>query len=170
MAQEEYWLSGPVPDIPVLAQPAAHALLQTQRELRAILLNFPEEKLWKKVGQRASVGFHVQHLTGVLDRLLTYAQDKPLSESQFSYLKAEGQPDANYNTTVLVNNFEKKVAEALQFFKTLTTDHFTAPRTVGRKQLPTNVLGLIFHAAEHSQRHLGQLLVTASFLIEKPDL
>ncbi|NJB35752.1 DinB family protein [Croceivirga sp. JEA036] len=170
MPQEEYWLSGPVPDIPVLAQPAAHALLQTQRELKEILLDFPKDKLWKKIGERASVGFHAQHLTGVLDRLLTYAQEKSLTEEQFLYLKSEGEANEKYSPEVLVENFEQKVTEALAYFKTLTEAHFTAPRFVGRKRLATNVLGLIFHAAEHSQRHLGQLLVTASILIEKPEL
>ena len=37
----------------------------------------------------------------------------------------------------------------------------TAPRGVGRAQLPSSVIGLLFHAAEHTQRHLGQMLVTA---------
>lgn len=37
----------------------------------------------------------------------------------------------------------------------------TEVRGVGRAQLPSTVLGLLFHAAEHTQRHVGQLLVTA---------
>jgi hypothetical protein len=36
-----------------------------------------------------------------------------------------------------------------------------APREVGRARLPSNVLGLLFHAAEHTQRHLGQAVTTA---------
>ena len=166
MPQEEFWLSGPVPDIPVLAQPAAHALLQSLRELKELLIDFPEEQLWKNVGERASVGFHAQHLTGVLDRLLTYAKGKELTSEQFIYLKSEGTPNTAITPIALIRNFEAKVEEALNYFKTLNTETILTNRTVGRKHLPTNILGLIFHAGEHSQRHIGQLLVTASFLKE----
>jgi len=37
-------------------------------------------------------------------------------------------------------------------------------RGIGRKRIPTNVLGLLFHAAEHTQRHTGQLYVTVKML------
>ena len=37
-------------------------------------------------------------------------------------------------------------------------------REVGRDRIPSTVGGLIFHAAEHTQRHLGQLLVTVRVL------
>jgi hypothetical protein len=36
-----------------------------------------------------------------------------------------------------------------------------APRTIGRKKLPTTVLGLMVHIAEHTQRHLGQAITIA---------
>jgi hypothetical protein len=35
------------------------------------------------------------------------------------------------------------------------------PRAVGRKRLPTTVIGLITHIAEHTQRHLGQAISAA---------
>jgi uncharacterized damage-inducible protein DinB len=31
---------------------------------------------------------------------------------------------------------------------------------VGRARLPTNVLGLLFHTAEHAARHAGQVVTT----------
>ena len=73
----EFWLSGPLPNIPALLQPAAHALLQSERELKKYTSNFPKELLWAKASGRASVGFHMNHLTGVLDRMLTYARVSP---------------------------------------------------------------------------------------------
>ena len=86
---QEYWLSGPIPDVPVLLQPAAHALLQSVREVKAYLEDFPEEKLWENPFGRASVGFHLRHITGVLDRMLTYADSNTLTEEQFDFLKNE---------------------------------------------------------------------------------
>ena len=34
------------------------------------------------------------------------------------------------------------------------------PRHVGRKRLPSNVLGLLYHGAEHATRHTAQIVTT----------
>lgn len=48
----------------------------------------------------------------------------------------------------------------------MTNEHsLLEPRSVGRAQLPSTLLGLLVHAAEHTQRHVGQLLVTARILL-----
>ncbi|MGP1992816.1 DinB family protein [Zobellia laminariae] len=160
----EVWLRGPIPEIPLLLQPAAHALLQSSEEIERYLLDFPEDKLWTKIAGRASVGFHLQHITGVLDRMMTYAKSEDLSELQFNYLSQEGKPNEQLHTKDLIINFQNKTEQALSFFKTLTEATLKEERTVGRKKLPSTTLGLLFHAAEHSQRHVGQLLVTVSVL------
>src|SRR5262245_30783575 len=82
----EVWLRGPVPDIPPLLQPVAHALLQAREEVHSIMRGFPEERLWERPGGAASAGFHLQHLTGVLDRLFTYARGASLNDDQLSAL------------------------------------------------------------------------------------
>ncbi|MBT9189662.1 DinB family protein [Zobellia russellii] len=163
-SRPEVWLRGPVPGIPSLLQPAAHALLQSSEEIERYLQDFPEDQLWTKIAGRASVGFHLKHITGVLDRMITYAKSKGLTDSQFSYLANEGKPTAELCAADLVLNFQNKTKEALLFFETLNEATLKEPRTVGRKKLPSTTLGLLFHAAEHSQRHVGQLLVTVSFL------
>lgn len=163
-ATQEYWLSGPIPDVPPLLQPAAHALLQSVCEVKTYLTGFPEEKLWKTPFGRASVGFHIRHMTGVVDRMLTYAKEKVLTEEQFLFLRNEGNGQNAPSSSVLISDFEKKVNEALAYFKTTSESALTEERFVGRKKLPSTVIGLLFHAAEHSQRHAGQLLVTVSAL------
>ncbi|MDT0689146.1 DinB family protein [Salegentibacter sp. F188] len=160
----EVWLRGPVSGIPVLLQPAAHALLQSREEVFNYTEAFPEVLLWDKPAGRASVGFHLQHITGVLDRMLTYAEGKPLSEEQFEFLRREGKPTEDRKLANLTTDFSKKVDEALEIFKAIQDEILTQKRTVGRKKLPSTVLGLYFHAAEHSQRHIGQMLVTISVL------
>ncbi|NKI26342.1 DinB family protein [Arenibacter sp. 6A1] len=162
--QPEFWLRGPLDGIPAVLQPAAHALLQSREELGKYTTDFPDSLLWEKPSGCASVGFHMQHITGVLDRMLSYAQEKSLSEQQFQYLRQEGDPNPQITLADLVSNFDKKVEEALLFFQQLPESELTLPRTVGRKKLPSTVLGLLFHAAEHSQRHIGQLLVTVRVL------
>lgn len=160
----EVWLRGPVEGIPDQLQPAAHALLQSTEDIEEYLKDFSENGLWKKPSGRASVGFHLQHITGVIDRLMTYAKKKSLSEEQFEFLRNEGNADTEASSSQLLEDFKKKVDEALQYFMTLKGSDLMESRSVGRKKLPTTVLGLLFHAAEHSQRHVGQLLVTASTL------
>ena len=160
----EYWLSGPVPDVPPLLQPAAHALLQSVREIKTYLTDFPEDKLWENSFGRASVGFHLRHITGVLDRMLTYADKKALTEEQFDFLKNEGNGKNAPSSEILISDFEEKVAQALDYFKNTPEAILTEKRFVGRKKLPSTVIGLLFHAAEHSQRHVGQLLVTVGAL------
>ena len=163
-APQEYWLSGPIPDVPTLLQPSAHALLQSVREVKTYLVDFPEEKLWEKPFGRASVGFHLKHITGVLDRMLTYADQKTLTETQFDFLKNEGNGENAPSSVTLIADFEEKVNQALDYFKNTPEAILSEERFVGRKKLPSTVIGLLFHAAEHSQRHVGQLLVTVSVL------
>lgn len=155
----EYWMRGPVDGITPLLQPVAHALLQAREEVSALLVGFPEEKLWNKPQGMASVGFHLQHLRGVLDRLFTYARNEQLSDEKLELLRAEGLPSSQ-SVAALVDAFNTQVDIALVQLKNTDADALLLPRGIGRKQIPSNVLGLLFHAAEHTMRHTGQLLVT----------
>ncbi|WP_339649344.1 DinB family protein, partial [uncultured Salegentibacter sp.] len=166
----EVWLRGKIPDVPDLLQPAAQALLQSGEEVEKYMQDFPEELLWEKPAGRASVGFHLQHLTGVIDRMLTYNKAEKLSKNQFQYLKDEGKPNNDISVEFLVQKFQEKVNEAIDFLKKTPENILTEYRSVGRKELPSTVIGLLFHAAEHSQRHVGQLLVTVSFLMENREI
>src|ERR1044072_1027642 len=160
----EVWLRGPLPGVPALLQPVAHALLQAREEIDELMKDFPEALLWERPAGLASVGFHLQHLTGVLDRLFTYAQGHALSPAQLQYLATEGGGEDNIRLQALVAAFDAQVTQAIEQLKTLEPAQLTEIRTVGRKRLPSTVLGLLFHAAEHTMRHTGQLLVTVKVL------
>ncbi len=162
-ALPEVWLRGPLPDVPPLLQPAAHALMQAVEEIRAILSGFPDRLLWQRPAGLASVGFHLQHLAGVADRMGTYALGQPLNAAQLQALQAEGR-DNGLTTTELIARWEASADALLQQIRHTDEGTLTGTRTVGRKALPSTVMGLLFHAAEHSQRHTGQLLVTARIL------
>ena len=112
----------------------------------------------------ASVGFHLQHLSGVIDRLFTYAKGESLTEQQLNYLHNEGKPTENISLQKLLTNFNMQVDTALKQLTETKEETLTDDRSVGRKKLPSTVIGLLFHAAEHTMRHTGQLLVTAKFL------
>ena len=161
----EVWLRGPLPGIPPLLQPAAHALLQATEEIKLNLQDFPDEKLWEKPYGLASPGFHLLHIVGVLDRLSSYAAGKSLTEEQLRYLKEETIVHP-LSSSELVEIVEKQVTVILEQFKNTDERSLTEERKVGRKGLPSTVQGLLFHAAEHTMRHLGQLLVTVKVLKE----
>jgi hypothetical protein len=160
MPLPEVWLRGPLLDIPPLLQPVAHALLQAREEVEALMAGFPEERLWARPGGVASAGFHLQHLAGVLDRLFTYARGESLSEKQLSALKAEGEQSPGISSALLLEAFRQQVELALAELRSIDEQILTSPRSVGRSKLPSTVLGLLVHSAEHVQRHVGQLLVT----------
>ncbi len=166
--QLEVWQRGPIPGITPLLQPVAHALLQAREEVAAYMHEFPATLLWVRPAGLASVGFHLQHLSGVLDRVFTYARSESLSELQFAQLKEEGNNSAEkYTVTDLVDRFNSQVAIALQQLKNTDAATLTDYRGIGRAELPTTVIGLLFHAAEHTMRHVGQLLVTATVVKDR---
>ena len=161
----EVWLRGAQPGISPLLQPVAHALLQAREEIEILMTGFPDALLWERPAGVASPGFHLQHLAGVLDRLFTYAKGDPLSAQQLNDLKTEGQSSAAENSVAsLLNAFYKKVDESIRFLERLDEKSLTEARSVGRAKLPSTVLGLLFHSAEHTMRHTGQLLVTVKVL------
>ncbi|MCB2379244.1 DinB family protein [Hymenobacter sp. BT635] len=166
----EVWLRGPLPGVPPLLQPVAHALLQAREEIQAQLADFPAALLWQRPAGVASVGFHLQHLTGVLDRLLTYARAEALTPEQLAALAVEGHsPHPGCTAAELVQAFAAQVERALAQLRHTDEATLREARGVGRAQVPSTVLGLLVHAAEHTMRHLGQLLVTARIVVSQLD-
>lgn len=169
MPDLEAWLRGPLPDVPPHLQPVAHALVQAREEVARALSAFPDAHLWDRPAGVASVGFHLQHLSGVLDRLLTYARGEMLTDRQLEALRAEGTPNDALTTHGLVTAFGRQVDDALAQIRATDETSLLEVRGVGRQQIPSTVLGLLVHAAEHTTRHLGQLLVTARVIVEMPE-
>src|ERR1700675_3648854 len=85
----EVWLRGAVPGFPRELMPVAHSLLQVREEIDTVVTPLSHEELWARPGGAASIGFHLKHLAGSLDRLLTYARGESLSEGQRLMLDAE---------------------------------------------------------------------------------
>jgi uncharacterized damage-inducible protein DinB len=156
----EAWLRGPVAGVPVELQPVAHALIQAMEDVRALVEDLDREALWAGPGGAASVGFHLRHMAGSLDRLLTYARGEPLSEVQWAKLKAEKEPSADVEVEALLADLEYVVARALDQLRSTGQEELDASRAVGRAALPSSVRGLLHHAGEHTARHAGQVSTT----------
>lgn len=164
----EVWLRGPIDNIPSLLQPVAHALLQAREEVNTIVERFPDANLWQKPAGVASVGFHLQHLAGVLDRLFTYARGESLNEGQLRALSAEGKSVENKGgVTDLLQSFNAQVDKALKQLSATDEETLKEQRLVGRLQFPSSILGLLVHSAEHTMRHVGQLYVTVRVIEDR---
>lgn len=159
----EAWLGGPVEGIDAWLQPAAHALLQAKADLQTAAKGLSVDQLWARPGGVASVAFHVLHVAGATDRLLTYARGEALNDAQRAFLSAEKADDPRPATSLL-EALDASLERALSQIRATKGNELLEPRTVGRDRLPSTVLGLIFHAAEHASRHAGQATTTAKWL------
>jgi len=157
MAEPEVWLRGPLPDVIPELQPVAHSLLQVREEI-ADAASVSPTQLWARPGGAASIGFHLMHLAGSLDRLLTYARGNTLNSAQRAGLAAEAREDSSRNAEDLVKAALDAVDHALVQVRTTALCTLDEAREVGRARLPSTVLGLLVHAAEHAQRHSAQII------------
>lgn len=161
----EPWLRGALPGISTLLQPAAHAFVMAREDVTTALDGITGDQLWLQPQDIPSLGFHVAHLSGSTDRLLTYARGEGLSAAQKEALGRERdlltlRPSA----ATLLAEWHATVDAALRQLAATADSALTDARAVGKAQLPSTVLGLLFHAAEHASRHTGQVVTSAKLV------
>jgi hypothetical protein len=159
----EAWLRGPVPGVPPLLQPAAHALIQANEDVAALAPSVSSDVLWAERGA-ATAGFHLLHIVGALDRLFGYARGEGLSENQKAVLRAEAVPHPELDGSTLAMRVADAVERALVQLRATDPERVFEERKVGRAGLPSTVLGLLFHGAEHTTRHVGQFITTVKLV------
>ena len=156
----EPWLRGPIAGMPPMVMPAAHALRQAAEDIPVAVTGLTAEQLWAQPGGAASVGFHLRHLSGSIDRLLTYAKGEMLSDAQMAALQAEQEPEGG-DAAGFARDTLAAIQRASDVMRDTPPGTYLEAREVGRRRLPTTVLGLLVHIAEHTQRHAGQIITTA---------
>ena len=161
-AQPEPWMRGPLPGIHTLIAPLFYSFQMAREALAKYTAGLTPDQLWAAPHGFGSVGFHLRHIAGSTDRLMTYVEGGQLSDAQMSVLKAEKEPGATREMLLagLDAAFEKAEATA----RALDPARLTDFRGVGRKQRPTTVIGLLVHIAEHTQRHVGQAISAAKWV------
>jgi hypothetical protein len=160
MAATEWWQRGPVAGVPALLQPVAHILLQVRESVHELVDELTVVEWNARPADVAAIAFHVRHMTGVIDRLFTYARGEALTEPQFVALRAEGAPIDEAGIADALTALDGQVDRALAELRTYDEGMLGEYRAVGRAQLPSTVIGCLVHAAEHAMRHVGQLSVT----------
>ena len=161
MASTEWWQRGPVDGVSALLQPVAHILLQVRESVGEIVEPLTEPEWNARPGGVASAAFHVRHITGVIDRLFTYARGSALSQEQFAALQAEGGELRTDEVARVLAALSARVDAAVEELRGIDVVTLGDFRPVGRARLPSTVIGCLVHGAEHAMRHVGQLSVTA---------
>jgi hypothetical protein len=153
----EPWLRGPIPGVHPLLAPVLYAFQQAREDLQRFTAGLTQSQLWASPHDAASVGFHIRHIAGSTDRLMTYLQGRELTPEQLQELRDEEQP-LEFDVPQFLEALDKVLSKAESVVRAIDPATLTEPRTVGRKKLPTTVIGLLTHIAEHTQRHVGQAI------------
>jgi uncharacterized damage-inducible protein DinB len=155
----EPWLCGTHGEVPAVPRAVLHALELASEDLQKWCGRLTDEQLNARPARLASVAFHLRHIAGSVDRLLSYAENRPLSEEQLSFLRNELEGGVTVSDAFRL--LQQTFAAATSRICTCGTQNLEDPRTVGKRQLATTLGGLLVHIADHTQRHVGQAIVTA---------
>jgi uncharacterized damage-inducible protein DinB len=158
----EPWLRGTHSDIPAAARAVLHALDLALDDLVKWTDGLSNEEIHSEPLGLTPVAFHLRHIAGATDRILTYAEGGQISAEQLAALKAEQSGEESLAD--LLAAVEKSFANAAERIRTLAGADLNTFRGVGRKQLPTSIGGAMIHVADHTQRHIGQVVTTAKVL------
>ncbi len=158
----EPWLRGIFSDVPAVPRAVLHALELAAEDVERWCGALSDEQLNKRPADLAPVAFHIRHMARSLDRLLTYAEGAALSQNQMKALKSEMDPAAKRDE--LFDELSAIFATSATRIRHLANSDMETPRTVGRNKLPSTLGGLLVHIADHTQRHVGQVITTAKIV------
>jgi uncharacterized damage-inducible protein DinB len=161
-SQPEPWMRGPLAGVHPLLAPILYSFQQAGEDLARYTEALTAEKIWASPHGFGSVGFHLRHIAGSTDRLMTYLQGRQLRPEQMAALAGEKDPGSAGREELLAE-IDRVFSEAEAVVRALDPNQLTESRAVGRKRLPTTVAGLLTHIAEHTQRHVGQAISAAKW-------
>jgi uncharacterized damage-inducible protein DinB len=159
----EPWLRGTLTDVPAVQRAVLHALELAKEDLEKWCGNLSDTELNARPGNIAPVAFHIRHIARSIDRLLTYAEGKELSQAQMDALRSELEPGAGREE--LFAELADALEEGASRVRAFDASQLEESRAVGKKRLPTTLGGLLVHIAEHAQRHVGQAITTAKVVV-----
>jgi uncharacterized damage-inducible protein DinB len=153
----EPWLRGPISGMHPLIAPVLYAFQQAREDLAKFTEGLTPQQLWASPHGFGSAGFHIVHIAGSTERLMSYLQERELTAEQMRALHDESRPLGIGRDEVLAI-LDGALRDAEAVVRAIDPATLEESRAVGRKQLPTTVIGLLTHIAEHTQRHVGQAI------------
>jgi len=161
----EPWLRGTHADVPAAARAVLHALDLALGDLTQWTAGLTDAEVHSQPLGLTPIAFHLRHIAGSTDRILLYAEGGQLSPEQLATLKAESASEGKQESLAeLLSHVELAFNHAAGRIRMLATANLDTPRFVGRKQLPTSIGGALIHVADHTMRHVGQVITTAKTL------
>jgi uncharacterized damage-inducible protein DinB len=136
-----------------------HALQMAEEDTDRWCRALSEQELHSRPFQVPSVAFQLRHIARSLDRFCTYAEGNPLTEAQFAALSIE--MDSSGDREAIFLELEQSLKTTRTRLQAMRQRSLDIAIGIGRKGLPTTLGGLLVHAAEHTQRHVGQAITTA---------
>jgi hypothetical protein len=161
----EPWLRGTLTEVAPVQRAVLHALQLAREDVERWCGSFTTEQLNFSPEGIAPVCFHIRHIAGSIDRLLTYAEGHALTSEQIDALKIELNPVSS--PAEVFEEFRARLSQADKRIRAFSTAALNEPRAVGKKQLPTTVAGLLVHVADHTLRHVGQAITTAKIVLSQ---
>jgi uncharacterized damage-inducible protein DinB len=155
----EPWLRGTYADVPSVGRAVLHAFDLALDDLTKWTDGLRDDEVHAHPLELPSIAFHLRHIARSTDRLLSYAEGSQLSAEQLTALKAEQSGEEPL--AALLAEVEVSFSNAAARVRVLATADLNTFRGVGRKQLPTSIGGALVHVADHTQRHVGQVVTTA---------
>jgi hypothetical protein len=154
----EPWLRGPLEGVHPLLAPTLHAYLQALEDIAHWTDGLSDAQVWSRPHGLAPLGFQLRHIAGSVERLTTYLRGQQLTSRQLEAARGEMEP--GLGRAALLEMVTRSLQDSERVIRALDPATLTDARAVGRKQLPSTVAGLVVHLAEHTQRHVGELIVT----------
>lgn len=158
----EPWLRGTHADVPAVPRAVLHALELAQDDVTKWTEGLSDAEVHAQPLGLTPIAYHLKHIARSIDRILTYAEGGQLTTVQLSAMQAESTGAETLSE--LLAELRESLNNAAQRARALSTADFNTPRGVGRKQLPTSVGGALIHVADHTQRHVGQVVTTTKVL------
>jgi len=159
----EPWLRGTLADVPAIPRAVLHALELAKEDLERWCGPLNDEELNARPAGIAPVSFHLRHIARSIDRLLTYAEGNQLTRAQIAAMQSESELGAKCGE--LFSELESSLRKSAGRIRALDVTRLTDARTVGKKELPTTLGGLLVHVADHTQRHVGQAVTTSKIVV-----
>ena len=156
----EPWLRGTLGEYDAVRRQVLHALELAAEDAERWCAPLSDAELENQPFGLAPVAFHLRHIARSLDRLLTYAEERQLNDRQHALLTSELQAGSG-----AMEELRAGLAEARARVIAFAPGSYEEWRGVGRGRLPATAGGLLVHAAEHTQRHVGQAVTTAQVVL-----
>ena len=159
----EPWLRGTLSDLPVVQRALLYSLQMAQEDTAKWCGGLEDRELHLRPFHLPSVAFQLRHIARSLDRFCCYAEGTPLSPEQLAALASE--MDGGGDREAILGELERSIEKTRRRLDAIVRRPADSPVRIGRKGLPTTLAGLLIHAAEHTQRHVGQAITTAKVIV-----